>query len=114
MPSNYTVITDGPVELPRPDGDIDTDLAFDAPKINGVKRPVLFFKADPSQDAVTLTVSINGVIVRSVSLKNVNRTFHEVVAANVVKPSGNTLTLKVDDNDGVMRVADVVLLYKEQ
>lgn len=114
MPSNYTVITDGPVELPKADGDIDTDLTFDAPRIASGRKPVLFLKADPAKDGATVTVSINGVHVRTLHLKDVHRTFHEVVAANVVKPTGNTLTLKVDRDKGAVAVADVVLLYKEQ
>ncbi len=114
MPSNYVVITDGPVALPGAGDDVDIDLTFDAPGVRADRKPVLFFKADPSQDGVSLTLSINGVKVRRVSLQDVNRTFHEAVSKNVVKPSGNTLTLKIDDDDGRINVADVVLLYQEQ
>jgi hypothetical protein len=114
MPSNYQAITDNVTTLPKSNGDIDTDITFSAPGIRADRKPVLYYRINPDRNNVPLTVSINGVVVDSTRFGDVARTYHEVVGLDVVKPSGNTLTLKVGDNAGSIEVSDIVLLYQEQ
>ena len=57
---------------------------------------------------------INGdEVIRTDFGSGVERGFHEVIDAGVVKPSGNTLKLKLTNDSGSLTVSDIVLLYKQ-
>ena len=115
MSTTYTVIKDGPATLTQTGQKVE--LPFSASGIKTNARPVLLYRVNvhPNSGAVTLSVSINGQEVRKTGFSGTNRTFHEVVAADAVNASDNTLTLDVFNvNSGEsVSVQDIVLLYKE-
>jgi hypothetical protein len=91
-------------------------LNFDAPGIDDDSRPVLLFRVNPN-GATQLQVIINGEEVGtsfSFHPDGDARSFHEVVAAGLVKPANNTLEARRISESGSINVADIVLLYQQE
>lgn len=112
MPIDYDSFGDTAIELPDPsNGDIDTELQFNTPGVDGTKAGVLSFQVNPT-GAPTVRIEINGTTVltrsygdptpRVVQQENFNQS---ILNAN------NEMVLEVTGN-GSASLSDFHVLYK--
>jgi hypothetical protein len=114
MPANYVVITDAPVTLASPNGDIDRDFDFDADGARDDRATVLVWRAAPGDPAAEVTVTLNGKLVQTVKFgSTVERTFHEAVEAGVLKETGNNILFRITPGSGRLTLSDVLAMYKQ-
>lgn len=116
--STFTAIKDGATTL-QFGGDIDADFPFDAPGIDITKKAVLTYVVEPdpagSNSDVVLRLDINGTSVTTNSFGSTQgRVLQEIVEANLLKETGNTLTATLTDTDkeGSCVLRDAVVYYK--
>jgi hypothetical protein len=111
--AEYTVIQDTAVTLPKTGGDIDHDYpTFSAPAVNTGSRSILAFRVDPKGTA-TLRVTLNGTVLLTQTFDTEpQRSWHEVVDANVLLASNNTLTIEKTGGSGSVTVSDVYLNFQ--
>jgi hypothetical protein len=112
--ADYSVILDG-VTLPQGNGDIDLDFGpFSTPAVNFGASPVLMFRVDPSGGNVTMQVRLNGSEVLTWPFFNEPqpRSFHEVIPANVLRPTNNILTVTRSQGQGNFTISDIVVFYQ--
>ncbi len=112
MPIDYDTFGDTAIELPDPEnGDIDTELQFSTPGVDGTKAGVLSFQVNPS-GTPTVRIEINGTTVltraygdptpRVVQQENFNQS---ILRAN------NEMVLEVT-GDGSAFLSDFLMLFK--
>jgi hypothetical protein len=110
MPVDYSTFSDNDITLPRPNGDIDTDVAFSTPGVDTSKNGVLSLQVNPTSGTPTLEVKINGTTVLSSTFgNNVKRVVQENFGQSILN-ANNTLTLKVTGN-GSISASDFHVLY---
>jgi hypothetical protein len=110
--TDYTVIEDNSVTLPKSNGDIDHDY----PKFGAAGladgRSILMFRVNPDNTA-ELVVSLNGTnVVTQTFDTEPQRSWHEVIDDGVLKDSDNILTITRNSGSGSLTVSDVVVLYQ--
>ena len=111
MPVDYSTFSDSDITLPRPNGDIDTDVAFSTPGVDVSENGVLSLQVNPTSGTPTLEVKINGTTVLTSTFgNNVKRVVQENFGQSILN-SNNTLTLKVTGN-GSISASDFHVLYK--
>jgi hypothetical protein len=111
--ADYTVIQDTAVKLPKSNGDIDHDYpAFSAPAVNAGSRSILSFRVNP--DGVsTLEVKLNGTSILTQTFDtDPQRSWHEVVEANLLRTSNNQLTVTRSAGPGAITISDVWLGFQ--
>jgi len=114
VPANYVVISDAPVTLASPNGDIDRDFDFDADGARDDRATVLVWRAAPGDPAAEVTVTLNGRTVQTVNFgSTVERTFHEAVEAGVLQETGNNIQFRITQGSGRLTFSDVIALYKQ-
>ena len=106
MPVDYSTFSDNDITLPRPNGDIDTDVAFSTPGVDVSKNGVLSLQVNPTSG--TPTIKINGTTV--LTGNNVKRVVQENFGQSILS-TNNTLTLKVT-GPGSIDTSDFHVLYK--
>jgi len=111
--ADYTVIQDTSVTLPKDNGDIDHDFpAFTATDVSAGSRSVLMFRVNPDGNA-TLEVTLNGTSVLTQAFDTEpQRSWHEVIEANLLKETGNVLTVSRTSGSGSLTVSDLVLMFQ--
>jgi hypothetical protein len=110
--ADYAIITDGFVTLPKANGDIDQDFTFDAPAVSIGSRSVLAFRVNPDINT-ELKMELNGQrILEQPFDANPQRSWHEVLPANLLKASGNTLTVSRSGGSGKVTVSNLVLFFQ--
>jgi hypothetical protein len=112
--ADFTVIQDSSVTLPKANGDIDHDFPqFSAPAVNAGSRSILAFRVNPSGTPVTLQLTLNGTIILTQTFDTEpQRSWHEVVEANRLLASNNTLTATRTAGPGNVTVSDLVLFFQ--
>ena len=111
--ADYAVIQDGSVTLPTAGGDIDlTFPSFNAPAVDVGSRSILGFRVNPS-GTVTLRLTLNGtdVLIQTFDT-DPQRSWHEIVEANLLKASSNTLTVTRTAGPGSVSVSDFFLMFQ--
>ena len=111
--ADYTVIQDTSVKLPKTNGDIDHDYpAFGAPAVNAGSRSILSFRVNP--DGVsTLEVKLNGTSILTQTFDtDPQRSWHEVVEANLLRTSNNRLTVTRSAGPGAITISDIWLEFQ--
>ncbi|HEU4348254.1 MAG TPA: hypothetical protein VFR35_10745 [Actinoplanes sp.] len=111
--ADYTVVQDSAIALPKSNGDIDHDYpAFSATGVSTTSRSVLMFRVNPTGTA-TLEVRLNGTTLLTQTFDTEpQRSWHEVVEANIVLASNNILTVSKTSGGGSLDISDVVLFYQ--
>ena len=111
--TDYQVILDSSVTLPKSNGDIDEDSKFPATGL-GNGRTVLFMQVNPSGTA-ELKVTLNGADVQTVTFgTDPTRSWHEIIDEGVLKDSGNVLTLTRNSGSGSLTVSGVFVPYQHE
>jgi hypothetical protein len=112
MAVDFTTFSDNAIVLPDPsNGDIDTDIQFNTPGVDGTKAGVLSFRVNPAGTLPTLRVEINGTTVLTQTYgNNVERTVQENFNQSILN-ANNELTLQVTGN-GSASMSDFLVLYK--
>jgi hypothetical protein len=110
--ADYTVIQQGTVTLPKPDGDIDVNLPnFSAPAVAADRRSILSYVVNPAGD-VTLELKLNGMIVSTETFNTeAKRVLQAVVNSNILQSANNTLIMKAT-GAGSVSFSDVVLTFQ--
>jgi hypothetical protein len=87
---------------------------FNAPAVNAGIPPILAFRVDLSAGNVTLQVRLNGTEVLKWPFFNEPqpRSWHEVVPANLLRPTNNTLTVTRSEGPGDFTISDIVVFYQ--
>jgi hypothetical protein len=113
MPTDYTVIHDGAVSLPKDNGDIDTDFKFGARGLDDSIRPVLLYRINPDPDPnVSLEINVNGTSLGTASFgSDPERGWVEVIPSGVLQESGNILTL-TKTGDGSVKVSNLLVMFQ--
>jgi hypothetical protein len=112
---DYRIIHDGPVTLPKttPPNDIDHDFdIFSAPALDTGSKSILVFRVDPT-GTVTLKVTLNNTEILTTNFDTTpTRTWHEIIAEDVLLPSNNQLTIERAAGDGTVTVSDVYIQFQ--
>ena len=112
MAIDFVAFSDSTIELPNPsNGDIDTEVEFNTPDVDGTKNAILSFQVNPT-GTPNLRIEINGTTV-------LDRSFGEAVPRLVQQENFNGSTLS-DKNEMVLEVtgdgsasmSDFHVLYK--
>jgi hypothetical protein len=117
-PAAYATIRDGSIKL-EIGGDIDHAFAFDAPGVDAGRKSVLSFVADPvinDGENVSVEFDLNGVNILTHLFDTAPaRAMQEIVGENLLKEYGNKLKVRLTDtdNNGALKIDDVVLLYTQ-
>jgi hypothetical protein len=83
-----------------------------APNVDPQSRSIFFFKMEVKEGSLTLQIRLNTtIIVRRDFVPGNACSFHEIVAAGVLKEDLNELTVFVS-GDGKVVFSDAVLLYE--
>jgi len=112
--TDYTVVQDSSVKLPKSNGDIDHDY----PKFGAAGlasgRSILLFKVNP-EGTSELKVTLNNADVLTTTFgTDPTRTWHEIVDDGVLKESDNVLTITRNDGDGTLEISDVLVMYQHE
>jgi hypothetical protein len=115
--ADFTVVQDGSFALP---GGLLNDREFlniSFPALSTSSPAVLFFRVDPVDVPVRLVILMNDKDVLSQTFDTTQqRTWHEVIGPNVLKPSGNTLSVAVlaepDVPVGRVALSDIVVMFQ--
>lgn len=112
--TDYQVVQDGSVTLPKSNGDIDHDYPKFGAAGLGSGRTILQFKVDPSGTS-ELKVTLNNADVLTTTFStDPTRTWHEIIDDGVLKETDNVLTITRNDGDGTLTVSDVFLMYQHE
>ena len=115
MHSNHRSIQDSTTTLPQPNGDRDYEQTFDAPGLKvGETRPYLSYRVNPADDrGVKLLIALNDKPVVDQTIDTgVSRTFNEIFDENVLKATGNKLTVTVPNTaPGSLEISDLFVVY---
>jgi len=112
--TDYTVVQDSSVTLPKSNGDIDHDYPKFGAAGLGSGRSILLLKVVPNGTA-ELKVTLNNADVLTTTFStDPTRTWHEVIDDGVLKESDNVLTITRNDGDGSLTVSDVVMMYQHE
>jgi hypothetical protein len=84
---------------------------FDAPAVNGGSRAVLTFRVNPSGNVRLQVVLNDRDIVNRRFDTEPHRSWHEIVAANVLQASGNILDVALLEGEKVT-VSDFVVFFQ--
>ena len=112
MAIDFVTFSDNTIQLPDPsNGDIDTELQFNTPNVDGTKNAILSFQVNPA-GTPNLRIEINGTTV-------LDRSFTDPVPRLVQQENFNGSTLS-DNNEMVLEVtgngsasmSDFHVLYK--
>jgi hypothetical protein len=119
QPAAYVVLQDQGITLGFQE-DTDHSFGFDAPGVDVKRESVLSFDANPSLangEDVSLEWSLNGedFLVQTFGTGE-PRVWQEVVGKNLLKTSGNRMTVRLTDKDknGEIGISDVVLHYTQK
>ena len=119
QPAAYVVLQDGGITL-EIGVDIDSTFGFDAPGVDPGHPSVLSFDANPSLangEDVSLEWSLNSEVVLTQTFGTGEpRAWQEVVGKNLLKASGNKLTVRLTDTDGngEIGISDAVIMYTQK
>jgi len=112
--TDYTVIQDTSVTLPKSNGDIDHDYPkFGAAGLAG-GRPILMFRVNPAGTAELKVTLNNSDVLTQTFDTDPQRSWHEIIDDGVLKESDNVLTITRNDGSGSLTVSDVVVLYQHE
>jgi hypothetical protein len=119
QPAAYVVLQDQGITLGIGE-DIDSTFGFDAPGVDAKRQSVLIFNANPSLangEDVSLEWKLNNeaVLVQTFGTGE-PRAWQEVVGKNLLKASGNKLTVRLTDtdNNGQIGISDAVIMYTQR
>jgi len=111
--------TDGGFTLPDPSGINDRTLPFfDLPDVNPAERSVLFFRVDPINTPVTLTVILNGnTIVQAPFSTTPERSWHELIKPDILLATNNEMIIGVGPVGpvgpvGSIEISDGFIVYQ--
>ena len=116
--SLHRIVRAEALTLPRGNGDRDTEIEFfvsvDANLKAPDKRPLLLYRVNLQGDEpVHLVMRINGDAVADHVVRDTYmQTFHEVLDDDTLRTGGNTLVIRVpDDQPGTVVVSQVVVVF---
>jgi hypothetical protein len=109
--ADYTVIEDSAVTL-TPSNPSHSYPAFDAPAVSAGAKSILVWRVSPASTPVTLELVLNGTSVYTATFQTTpQRTYHEIVGANLLLAANNILTI-VGSGGGDVTVSDVYLSFQ--
>ena len=109
---------DQSVTLPKSNGDIDHDISFPAPHVQGGSSSVLVFRIKPQGGKAKLKIALQNSsgttrILGEPEYDGVERSWHEVVPGGILEDNrNNRLTLTKTGGPGKITVSDVVLFFQ--
>jgi hypothetical protein len=113
-----SVINDPEVIANHPDdGDfLEYFDHFDAPDLKADLRPVLMFRVNPQMDdgeEVRLYIYLNDVVIVDITYNTgMHRSWHEVVEANVLRSSNNSMHAVALGRE--LHISDLVMMYRAE
>ena len=111
--ADYTIISENRVTLPKGNGDIDHEFSFRAPAVNAGSRSILAFRVNPSPEDVTVQMTLNGTeILTQTFNSDPQRSWHEVVQANLLQTNNNRLTVTRTAGPGEVGVSNLVMYFQ--
>ena len=112
--TDYTVVQDSSVTLPKSNGDIDHDYPKFGAAGLGAGRSILMFRVNPAGEAELKVTLNNAEVLTTTFSTDPQRSWHEVIDDGVLKDSDNVLTITRNDGSGSLTVSDVVMLYQHE
>ncbi len=111
--ASYIIMSDSPITLRRGD-DIDHTFTFNLPDGAQNVSAILAFKVDPiSARNLVLRIEVNGIFDYAFSMNtDVICSVHEVIPFSSLRAGENTLTLKLTNGEGGVKIGDVVLHFQ--